>query len=90
MSKVNSEDCLSMIDDECAKLGDVENDFCEIDFEKSSSDFPDTEYLHASHGMLFARTDRVLWNTYNAKGMVLVRTIFFPSIFHLSFCVYLN
>ena len=69
-SQVNSESCLQY--DDCGRLGDSDADFVNIDFsDKSKSLYAD--YRHAAHGMIFARTEKILWNSFKMKGCVLVR-----------------
>lgn len=56
------------------RLGDSKDNFQPIEYSEAKSKHP--SFTHASHGMIFARDDRVLWDLYKARGAVLVRFIF--------------
>jgi hypothetical protein len=60
------------------RVGDKKEDFDIISYEEALSD-KYTSFRHASHSMLFARSDAILWELYNCRGAVLV-------IPFLSFC----
>ena len=53
------------------RAGDTEEDFTIITYEESKGSSY-SSFKHASHAMLFARTDSVLWNLYKARAAVLV------------------
>lgn len=59
------------------RAGDKKEDFNIISYEKALSDKYSSS-KHASHSMLFARNDAILWDLYNTRGTVLV--IFLPII----------
>lgn len=71
------------------RAGDKKEDFNIISYEEALSDKYSSS-KHASHSMLFARNDAILWDLYNTRGTVLV--IFLPIImgyfynFKISFC----
>ncbi|KAK7476495.1 hypothetical protein BaRGS_00032243 [Batillaria attramentaria] len=56
------------------RLGDDAKDFVQIDYEESMTKFAD--YKHAAHGMIFARSGRVLWDIYKLKGAVMMQMRF--------------
>ncbi|KAK7101955.1 U8 snoRNA-decapping enzyme-like [Littorina saxatilis] len=71
-SCVNSEDCLE--NEEYAQLGDDDSDFVDLEYEKSKS--LSEEYIHACHGMIFSRSEKILWNTFKLRGCVLMQMRF--------------
>ena len=52
------------------RLGDHKNDFKTVTFVEAKTKY--ASFTHASHGMIYAKDDRMLWNLYNAKAAVLV------------------
>lgn len=69
-SNMAAEMCLEY--DHCGRLEDTGADFVDIDFSGESKSLY-ADYMHASHGMIFARTDRILWKSLKLRGLVLVR-----------------
>lgn len=57
------------------RVGDVEDDFKIIPYEESKGPTY-SSFMHASHAMLFARNDAILWNLYSAKAAVLMQMRF--------------
>ncbi|XP_071082217.1 U8 snoRNA-decapping enzyme-like [Haliotis cracherodii] len=56
------------------RLGDSKDNFQPIEYSEAKSKHP--SFTHASHGMIFARDDRVLWDLYKARGAVLMQMRF--------------
>ena len=53
------------------RAGDHKDDFDVISYtDAKSARF--ANYMHASHAMIFARRDDMLWDLYEARGAVLV------------------
>lgn len=50
--------------------GDTKHDYKVISFQTSKISYKD--YMHASHGMLFARDNTILWELYAKRAAILV------------------
>lgn len=57
------------------RAGDKKEDFNIISYEEALSDKYSSS-KHASHSMLFARNDAILWDLYNTRGTVLMQMRF--------------
>lgn len=62
------------------RAGDKKEDFDIVSYEEALSD-KYASFRHASHSMLFARNDAILWELYNCRGAVLV--ILFLAFHHI-------
>ena len=51
--------------------GDKKEDYDIVSYEEALSD-KYSAFKHASHSMLFARNDAILWDLYTCRGAVLV------------------
>ncbi|XP_046561154.1 LOW QUALITY PROTEIN: U8 snoRNA-decapping enzyme-like [Haliotis rubra] len=56
------------------RLGDTKDTFKTIEYSEAKTKY--SSFTHASHGMLFARDDKVLWDLYKARGAVLMQMRF--------------
>ncbi|XP_041350464.1 U8 snoRNA-decapping enzyme-like [Gigantopelta aegis] len=56
------------------RLGDHKHDFETITFVEAKTKY--SSFMHASHGMIFAKDDRILWKLYKAKAAVLMQLRF--------------
>lgn len=75
MSNVDQdENCWGMLVDleGYGRHGDSKHDYKTIPYTNSKETYKD--FMHASHGMLYARTDEILWELYPVKAAILVRT----------------
>ncbi|XP_048775647.1 U8 snoRNA-decapping enzyme-like [Ostrea edulis] len=57
------------------RAGDKKEDFDIVSYEEALSD-KYASFRHASHSMLFARNDAILWELYNCRGAVLMQMRF--------------
>lgn len=73
-NKDQDENCWGMLVDleGYGRHGDSKHDYKTITYTDSKKTYKD--YMHASHGMLYARTDEILWKLYPLKAAILVRT----------------
>ncbi|XP_076468899.1 U8 snoRNA-decapping enzyme-like [Babylonia areolata] len=71
-SQVNTGECLEF--EYCGRLGDKKQDYIQMTFHQSKS--LGTEYIHACHGMIFARTNRVVWEQLSVRACILMQMRF--------------
>ena len=53
------------------RAGDCKDDFDIISYTEAKSEVY-KEYMHASHAMIYARRDDILWDLYKSKAAILV------------------
>lgn len=69
------------------RVGDIEEDFDIISYEDSKGELY-SSFKHASHAMLFARNDTVLWDLYKSRAAIMVSAIYLRI--HLPVCLVLE
>lgn len=71
------ESCWGMLVDleSYGRHGDTKHDYKVIPYGDAKTQYK--EHMHASHGMLYAKNDVILWNLYQTKAAILV------SLFHI-------
>ncbi|KAL8621360.1 hypothetical protein ACOMHN_053381 [Nucella lapillus] len=68
-AQVNNALCLEY--DDYARLGDVEKDYIYPSYEEAKS--LGSDYMHACHGMLFAKSQKILWEQLPVQACVLMQ-----------------
>lgn len=76
MSEENNSDCWGMLAhfEAYGRHGDSKHDYKVVSYKDAKTKFMD--YMHASHGMIYAKTDLILWDLYESKAAVLMQMRF--------------
>lgn len=69
------------------KAGDKEEDFDIIPYSDAKSEVY-TSFKHASHAMLFCRSDAVLWELYEARASILVIPNYWMCFYKNNLMIY--
>ncbi|XP_045166582.2 U8 snoRNA-decapping enzyme-like [Mercenaria mercenaria] len=77
MGEANQEEsCWGMLVDceSYGRHGDTKHDYKIISYEDAKTQYK--EHMHASHGMLYAKNDFILWDLYSTKAAILMQLRF--------------
>ncbi len=55
------------------RIGDSKDNFITISYSDSKVKYP--KFTHASHGMIYAKDDRLLWDLYRTRASILVSAV---------------